>query len=95
MCSYLRPRSRSWQLSKVQHIMKEIVEVARLIPQECLQHALEEIVDILVGLFNGILLDRVSKRFVDQTVDLPAPPIHVGNHFSCEVDPSGVPSTHR
>ena len=47
---------------KVRHVMKEIVEVALLIPQEYVQRAVEEIVDILVGVIKGGFRSRARQH---------------------------------
>ena len=48
MCSYLT-QVHIVAAAKVQHIMKEIFEVVRLVPQEFLQRVVEEIVDTLLA----------------------------------------------
>ena len=57
---------------KVQHVMMEIVEVVRLIPQECVQRAMEEIVDVVVAVIKGIPQECV-QRTIERGVDLPVP----------------------
>ena len=44
-----------------------------MIPQERIQRAVEDVVDILVELTKRIPLACVSKRIVKQIVDSPAP----------------------
>ena len=80
---------------KGQDVMKEIVEVGRLIPQECVQRAVEEIVDILVGVMKGIPQERVPKRIAEQIVDLRALQIMKETTKIARSIPPGVRSTHR
>ena len=58
--------------------MKEIVEVVRMIHQECVQRAVEEIVDFLVKV---ILQGRMSSHIAEQTLAVPQIQEHVVEVF--------------